>query len=750
MEGSTESNTLTKRRKSRRTANACIACRQSKIKCSGNEPCQNCKRRSVQCHFTETGVKVVVSEKYLQQLKRQAEEHTRSPSASNLESPDQGEGRARSPDAQSSALGQCAHPLNSPSISRMSALEDSPTNPQHRVHSRLISPAPTIEPPQQSDACPDPATTPAYQHDSSPLRVWTNPFVIPSKVIKNACRNKRTWIWLAPWSTWSFTMRLMLMISEKLYPEDPAIPANIIDPEVWTLPKAPSSNAPDFSGLPSLDHALYLLYAVKFHLGQRYRFFNETEIENQIRNFYSDPLRKTVECPLWVVKFHLILAFGTAFQAQSPETQEPPGAKFFMRAMALLPDPTSLWKDSLLAIEVLALVGLYFFSINERESGHIYLGHAVRIALLEGLHTQLPEHGLGAETIHNCRDLWWTLYLMDRHFSSSLGLPMSIQDSDITTPINPPNADSRGDSCRTLQVNLSHLLSVILTTVYKPHITPLGTFLEQTRSILHTLAHHAQEIEKIISLLQSSVGTMPRDTRHLTLMYHQCVIVATRPLLLSVLKERFDVSGYPSDDHCESFLAQTGTVISTGIKSAAKTLRILTSEYSLLEAFLPYDVEFAFGAALHLTMANALFPGVVDYQSCHQLAHQILDNLISRGNRVAKLRKTELCYLETLYREFQTRQQGHRMLHLFNAEGSAIDFIQKENQENSRHFAVDGGSNTFATAADSRHHLHSPHPHTTSNMEFLDNIGISSEEFLSIVQEIGDPESLPESMLTLF
>lgn len=94
------------------------------------------------------------------------------------------------------------------------------------------------------------------------------------------------------------------------------------------------------------------------------------------------------------------------------------------------------------------------------------LGHAVRIALLEGLHTQLPEHELGAEIMYSCRDLWWTLYLIDRHFSSSLGLPMSVQDSDITTPITPPNAGSRGDSCRTLQVNLSHLLSVILTSKY--------------------------------------------------------------------------------------------------------------------------------------------------------------------------------------------------------------------------------------------------------------------------------------------
>jgi proline utilization trans-activator len=65
-------------------------------------------------------------------------------------------------------------------------------------------------------------------------------------------------------------------------------------------------------------------------------------------------------------------------------------------------------------------------------------------------------------------------------------------------------------------------VSFLLTAVYKPGVTELAVFLEQTRSILHTLAHHAQEIERIIGVkVQKSAGTMPRDTRLLTLLYHQ-------------------------------------------------------------------------------------------------------------------------------------------------------------------------------------------------------------------------------------
>lgn len=83
---------------------------------------------------------------------------------------------------------------------------------------------------------------------------------------------------------------------------------------------------------------------------------------------------------------------------------------------------------------------------------------------MEGLHTQLPEDELGAGTLTRCRNLWWTLYIMDRHISSSLGLPMTTPDSDITTVIDPPSTCLQRDAILSLNVRLSHLLSFILTS----------------------------------------------------------------------------------------------------------------------------------------------------------------------------------------------------------------------------------------------------------------------------------------------
>lgn len=116
----------------------------------------------------------------------------------------------------------------------------------------------------------------------------------------------------------------------------------------------------------------------------------------------------------------------------------------------------------------------------------------------------------------------------------------------------------------------------------------------------------AQDMERIINVnFQSAVEAMSKETRHITLLYHQvrrprcptnwfirwnqvltaisakCVIVATRPLLLSLLKERLDKLDHGEGDW-QGFLNLTKPLISTSIKSSIKTLQILSSEDGLL------------------------------------------------------------------------------------------------------------------------------------------------------------------------
>lgn len=73
------------------------------------------------------------------------------------------------------------------------------------------------------------------------------------------------------------------------------------------------------------------------------------------------------------------------------------------------------------------------------------------------------------------------------------------------------------------------------------------------------------------------------------------------------------------------------------------------------ESFLPFDLEFTYGAAIHLTMASALVPALVGQRSSNQQAHLILDEIISKGNRVAEIRKADLTRLETLFEGLKER-----------------------------------------------------------------------------------------------
>jgi hypothetical protein len=289
------------------------------------------------------------------------------------------------------------------------------------------------------------------------------------------------------------------MMADSLELDSPYRVPSSLDKEIYPLrwTPVPPEDPPDITGLPSIDDALYLFSTVKHHLDQHYRFFDDKAFTARLNDFYSgNSLQVATENRLWFVSFLLILAFGNAFLLRNRNAAGPPGSKFFVRAMALIPDYTSLWTHGLLAVEVLALAGLYLYCIDHRESAHVYVryhpsfvprvlqlgftsiltkhhqvGQAIRIAQLDGLHTELPEDELGIETVTRCRNLWWTLYVMDRHVSSSLGLPMTTQDSDITTLLKPASAGSRRDATLSLHVKLASLFSSILTCKMGPVCT---------------------------------------------------------------------------------------------------------------------------------------------------------------------------------------------------------------------------------------------------------------------------------------
>lgn len=154
----------------------------------------------------------------------------------------------------------------------------------------------------------------------------------------------------------------------------PAFDDDDIYPVRWKVGSAVDGN-PDVSDLPSSEEARYLFNTVKFHLGQIYPLLDEKFFTTGMDKFYGEkPIGEMPEPPrLWFIQYFLVLSFGRAFLSRSKVPGEPPGWKYFSRAMSLMPDRAILARDILVSIEILGLSALYLYSIEHRESAQLFV-----------------------------------------------------------------------------------------------------------------------------------------------------------------------------------------------------------------------------------------------------------------------------------------------------------------------------------------------------------------------------------------
>jgi proline utilization trans-activator len=126
--------------------------------------------------------------------------------------------------------------------------------------------------------------------------------------------------------------------------------------------------------MPTLDYAIYLINTVKFHLGQLYHIFDENTFESRLREFYTtSPEDSTERDKIWLVQLLVILALGKAFLSRESTNTKPPGAKYFERALALLPVVHKLYADPVTSVEAYCAIALYEQSIEHRNSAYTHV-----------------------------------------------------------------------------------------------------------------------------------------------------------------------------------------------------------------------------------------------------------------------------------------------------------------------------------------------------------------------------------------
>ncbi|RYP88188.1 hypothetical protein DL769_000286 [Monosporascus sp. CRB-8-3] len=479
--------------------------------------------------------------------------------------------------------------------------------------------------------------------------------------------NGRLW-YLGTSSNWSFTRRILCMAHEYLHHTplpnlDLLFDGNSYELG-WTGSRADDTKV-STPALPTVDHAIYLINTVKFHCGQIFHLFDDETFMECLYRFYEEPSGKNPEDEMWYVHFLLIIAFGKAFTSKKNQGRRPPGADFFVKALHLLPDMMMLWQDPAHATEILCCIALYLQCVDYRLVAHNFIGQAIRMSMGQGMHTDMPVQYLGEHVVERSRRAFWTAYVLDREMTSLVGLPQSVIDDDIHPQLPNFAGSVQRSAALNMQIKLARLTAIINRTVYGADGRLHSKFLRATKTVLADIAVVADELQHTFPLdLENRVTGLSRASVNLHLLYHRCIILATRPLLVCFLKMRLE-----SLESCSNKLQSSANVrnlIQMCLDSSVRTIVILERLQSqgLLgfhiwkEVFLPFDLESLSISTVNLLVAPSLDPQLSENgASWLQQAHSLFDEMTADGNQVAICCKAELQRLSEMLRSIQEGYQ---------------------------------------------------------------------------------------------
>ncbi|KAH8672613.1 fungal-specific transcription factor domain-containing protein [Tricladium varicosporioides] len=622
----------------KRAPNACTRCRQQKIRCSGIIPCEQCTKRNSPCSFDDRAQKILVPRGFITDLEKRA-----------------GASDQRDYSSEEIQYSSTALDHNGPSTTSISEIdsrreEDQTVNTCEPRHDSAIREAPREA---GRDVQSEPAT---------PTDRFTNPFSshTPNYV---ADGSGRPW-YLGVSSNWSFNRRVLSMAYERVVGIPLQSKSMFFDGTMYDLGWNGLRGLadPDTTVLPSSDYAMYLINAVKFHCGQMFHLLEEESFMQHFSEFHDASQNAQRPKDLWYIHYLLILAFGKAFVVRSTSSRTPPGAELFVQAMKLLPDIIFLYTQPLQSIEILCSAALYLQCLDFRSSAYNMIGQALRIALEQGMNTNMRAQGLEDKYVERCRKVWWTVYVLDRQMSSLMGVPLAIRDEDISASLPTFSGSPQKTLALEIHVKLSRVIAQILNTVYGVDGRLNRRFMSSTKAALKSIASVTDQLMRSFELPSGeSMAGISRLSAYLYLLHHQCVVLATRPLLFSFLKMRLDALGIIPTP--ASTLGSARILLQMCIESSQKILNILSglNAQSLLESFLPFDLEAAFAASIVLFLAPAIDTSLLESHIPYRdMAYALLDEMALRGNLIAAARKSELQQLESVLGQIPFKFAGQQ------------------------------------------------------------------------------------------
>lgn len=81
------------------------------------------------------------------------------------------------------------------------------------------------------------------------------------------------------------------------------------------------------------------------------------------------------------------------------------------------------------------------------------------------MHTDMESQHVQGSYAQRCRKIWWTIYVLDRQMSATMGVPLAIRDEDISAGLPSFPGSSRKAMALELQIKLSRVIAQIFNSM---------------------------------------------------------------------------------------------------------------------------------------------------------------------------------------------------------------------------------------------------------------------------------------------
>ncbi|KAI1640942.1 fungal-specific transcription factor domain-containing protein [Biscogniauxia mediterranea] len=377
--------------------------------------------------------------------------------------------------------------------------------------------------------------------------------------------------------------------------------------------------------------------------------FNRRAFLKSVEECYKDPLGVT---PSLLCLLYLVFAIGLVMAAPFPGTDEAAvidklrseqasRAEQFFRSAKSLADPVSGFEDAdFWSIQALLLMALYMLAVSKRNASYAYYGMAVRSAFALGLHRDESMIIFTIEDQQIRKNLWRTLFVLDRFLSASLGRPTAISEEDCsdtafdalkvdaTIEQSPMSSNSEATHLAALEaaVKSCHVIGITLKRVYSKRkisttvAQEIAVHMEQWNRGLHPALHWRRVMDRRIDPTEGIA------VLHTNLLHCHSVMLLTRPFFLHLLNNaRENLAG---SSHRPSRLSQRmENFAQTCVEASQHTLVI--TQCALDGKYLPQSNPFViycvFAAAL-IVLSNE-FASLYHNPDAHSSIHSAISIL---------------------------------------------------------------------------------------------------------------------------